>query len=220
MCWLLLFFADLRTSSLKVYLLRDRLCYGFEFNLFMFRLKAWIHWIAGSIPPLVLYLQFGLIWAPKESFNYLVFSLSYIIFLPFPQKKVDNGARVDASKEENKRIHKDKGVYLGGENDIQEDDHESTAEDDGLSDIWKQMNIALEYSKVLLCLSTSAICCCCFRCCFIVTMLISCGSLFPWIMLSDNASIYHKMVLCNLVTCLFIGVFWLFGLSYNAKSCK
>lgn len=83
---------------------------------------------------------------PFHHFQSIAFPTLPIGLLP-DNLLVDNGARVDASKEENKRIHKDRGVYLGVEDDIQEEDHECTAEDDGLSDIWKQMNIALEYSK-------------------------------------------------------------------------
>lgn len=59
---------------------------------------------------------------------------------------IDNHIRADASKEEDKRVQKDKGIYLGVE-DIKEEDHDSLTEDDGLSDIWKQMNFALEFSK-------------------------------------------------------------------------
>lgn len=41
-------------------------------------------------------------------------------------------------------VQKDKGVYVGVEEDF---DDENASKDDGLGDIWKEMNMALEYSK-------------------------------------------------------------------------
>lgn len=43
-------------------------------------------------------------------------------------------------------IKKEKGIYVGIE---EEDDHRTDTEDDGLGDIWKEMTMALECSKVL-----------------------------------------------------------------------
>ncbi|KAL9231665.1 hypothetical protein vseg_006862 [Gypsophila vaccaria] len=42
---------------------------------------------------------------------------------------------------------KDKGVYLGVDDELSDEDPGSSAEDDGLSDIWKEMNFALETTK-------------------------------------------------------------------------
>ena len=44
-------------------------------------------------------------------------------------------------------IKTDKDVYLGVED---EDHHENSTEDDGLENIWNEMSMALEVSKVLL----------------------------------------------------------------------
>lgn len=43
-------------------------------------------------------------------------------------------------------IKKDKGVYVG----VEEDNAQAEAEDDGLGDIWKEMSFALESSKVFI----------------------------------------------------------------------
>lgn len=42
-------------------------------------------------------------------------------------------------------VEKDKGVYVGVEED---DDNRKKAEDDGLGDIWQEMSMAMEISKV------------------------------------------------------------------------
>lgn len=62
---------------------------------------------------------------------------------------VDYRKEVNTSKGEVKKIDKvkDKGVYLGIEDELNEEDYRSTAEDEELSDIWKEMNFALESSK-------------------------------------------------------------------------
>ena len=44
-------------------------------------------------------------------------------------------------------IKRDKGVYVGVEDD---DDGQSEPEDDGLGDIWKEMSVAMECSKVII----------------------------------------------------------------------
>lgn len=44
-------------------------------------------------------------------------------------------------------INKDKGIYLGIED---EDNHESSTEEDGLEDVWNEMSMALELTKVSL----------------------------------------------------------------------
>ena len=41
-------------------------------------------------------------------------------------------------------IEKDKGVYVG----VEEEEVDTEIEDDGLGDIWKEMSFALESSKV------------------------------------------------------------------------
>lgn len=46
-------------------------------------------------------------------------------------------------------IEKSKGVYVGVQDDIMSDSG-SGGEDDGLGDIWTEMNLALECSKVFL----------------------------------------------------------------------
>ena len=45
---------------------------------------------------------------------------------------------------------KDKGVYVGVEDDMETQEGNDY---DGLDDIWKEMTVALECSKVLLCLT-------------------------------------------------------------------
>lgn len=42
-------------------------------------------------------------------------------------------------------VEKDKGVYVGVEGD---DDNQNKAGDDGLGDIWQEMSMAMEISKV------------------------------------------------------------------------
>ncbi|KAK9667342.1 hypothetical protein RND81_14G249700 [Saponaria officinalis] len=59
-------------------------------------------------------------------------------------RKGSNAVKVEA--EEVPKV-KDKGVYVGVEDELSDEDPESGAEDDGLSDIWKEMNFALETSK-------------------------------------------------------------------------
>lgn len=41
----------------------------------------------------------------------------------------------------------DKGVYVGVEDD-EEESEDSDVNDDGLQDIWREMNVAMEFSKV------------------------------------------------------------------------
>ncbi|XP_074286198.1 protein CHROMATIN REMODELING 35-like isoform X1 [Silene latifolia] len=62
---------------------------------------------------------------------------------------VDRGKESNVVKAEAEEVHKakDKGVYVGVEDELSDEDPESSAEDDGLSDIWKEMNFALETSK-------------------------------------------------------------------------
>lgn len=43
-------------------------------------------------------------------------------------------------------IEKDRGVYVGVEED---EDNQTKIEDDGLGEIWQQMYMSLEFSKVL-----------------------------------------------------------------------
>lgn len=45
-------------------------------------------------------------------------------------------------------IKKDMGVYVGVEDDEEDEDDESETKDDGLGDIWQEMSMALECSKV------------------------------------------------------------------------
>lgn len=62
---------------------------------------------------------------------------------------VDNHTRKNAFKEEDEVVAKvkDKGLYLGVEDELNEENDGSVADDDGLADIWKEMNVALECSK-------------------------------------------------------------------------
>lgn len=45
----------------------------------------------------------------------------------------------------NTDVNRDKGVYVGVED---ESDSEDSAEEDGLQDMWNEMSMALEFSKV------------------------------------------------------------------------
>ena len=56
-------------------------------------------------------------------------------------------------KKEEKKAEKvkDKGIYVGVDDEFSEEDPRFSVEDEELSDIWKEMNFALESSKVLLC---------------------------------------------------------------------
>lgn len=60
-----------------------------------------------------------------------------------------NHMAVDRSKEEEKKVDKvkDKGLYVGVDDVLSDEDNGVNAEDEDLSDIWKEMNFALESSK-------------------------------------------------------------------------
>lgn len=65
-----------------------------------------------------------------------------------------NYAQSRSSTEKDERLagetelEKDKGVYVGTEDDMDEDDEQPDNGYDGLDDIWKEMTVALECSKV------------------------------------------------------------------------
>ncbi|KAL7002670.1 hypothetical protein U1Q18_003827 [Sarracenia purpurea var. burkii] len=63
----------------------------------------------------------------------------------------DNPAKDDVMVPGENEAIKDKGEYVGVEDDIasEEDSHQNDSDYDGLIDIWKEMSVALEYSKVL-----------------------------------------------------------------------
>ncbi|KAL7002671.1 hypothetical protein U1Q18_003828, partial [Sarracenia purpurea var. burkii] len=63
----------------------------------------------------------------------------------------DNPAKDDVMVPGENEAIKDKGEYVGVEDDIasEEDSHQNDSDFDGLIDIWKEMSVALEYSKVL-----------------------------------------------------------------------
>lgn len=52
--------------------------------------------------------------------------------------------RKSHQKEDETEIKRDRGEYVGAD-----DDEDELPEDDGLGDIWKEMNLALEISKAL-----------------------------------------------------------------------
>ena len=56
----------------------------------------------------------------------------------YREEKVSLTSEIDSKK--------DKGVYVGVEEDV---DTQTENEDDGLGDIWQEMSMALEFSKVV-----------------------------------------------------------------------
>lgn len=60
------------------------------------------------------------------------------------------GVNTPRGEEQNIDKVKDKGSYVGVEDELSEEDHGLVAEDEDLSEMWNQMNFALESSKVLL----------------------------------------------------------------------
>ncbi|KAL9238230.1 hypothetical protein vseg_012684 [Gypsophila vaccaria] len=62
--------------------------------------------------------------------------------------QVDSQNESNAIEAEPEKVDNEgNGVHLGVEDELSDSDDKSTAEDDGLSDIWKEMNFALETSK-------------------------------------------------------------------------
>lgn len=68
-----------------------------------------------------------------------------------PSQNQSSRAR-DVSPPGEIRTTKDKGIFVGVEDDEDDNEH-CDAKDDGLDDIWKEMTFAMECSKVLFCIS-------------------------------------------------------------------
>lgn len=63
---------------------------------------------------------------------------------------MSNGEEATPISESETISKKDKGVYVGVEEDEDEVSEQANSEDDGLGDIWNDMQMALECAKVLL----------------------------------------------------------------------
>ena len=78
--------------------------------------------------------------------TFLSYPSNYLQDLNFSYSQSAKGGAQQAEASGEPEIKKEKGVYVGIE---EEDDHRTGTEDDGLGDIWTEMTMALECSKVL-----------------------------------------------------------------------